>query len=172
MTAEPLTHDQVESIRTILTDPSHAEARLSNGYVYAERLLLEFDRLTGLVATLRMAGCGCYPDPRDHEDECPHGVPTTVPEPHFDRGLRFVDGRIYNLHRDYTDATGTVWRATGRDDETPLWIRSSAEMGWPIETVVECRGHLTLVYDAFFDATDEQLAAQALSRPNSAGSTT
>ena len=118
----------------------------------AERDQLRADRATG--------SCSCYPNPLDHEGHCPRGVEATVPPPHFDRGLRFNydDGQVYNLHRDYTDRDGTLWRCTGRDDDDPLWVRSSTEMGWTIDVIVQRHGPLTLVPDAFFDATDEQLA--------------
>jgi len=111
--------------------------------------------------------CNCHPSPFEHEDECPRSWLATVPPPHFDRGATFHDGVTYNHHRDYTDRDGTRGRCTGREDETPRWVRSSAEMGVEIAVLVERHGPLTLVPDPFFDAGDDELSemvGQALRR--------
>jgi hypothetical protein len=153
--------------RRALGDPATVDRRIADAVMAI--VLPELDRLTAERDEARAKVCACYPNPLDHEDHCPHG-PATIPQPHFDRGLRFNhdDGQVYNLHRDYTDRHGTLWRCTGREDETPLWVYRQDEMGLSTDELVERRGPLTLVPDAFFDASDEELASMvaAADAPN------
>lgn len=147
---------------------------LLDGLPSQSTIALAKDRISTLITAVqkyeanRLQACACYPSPFEHEDECPRGYYASVPPPHFERGATFHDGVTYNHHRDYTDASRTLWRCTGRTDDTPLWARSSAEMGLEISVLVERHGPLAIVPDAFFDASDDELSelvSQALSNP-------
>lgn len=94
-----------------------------------------------------------------------------TPEPDFDGCLTVHDGVTYNQYRLYTDPSDTTWGCITRGQRgfgASLWARTREEPGLPIDKVVAGHGPLTLVPDAFYDASDDELSAlvaEALSNP-------